>query len=117
MHENAMSPERYLPETLGPGCSFFDYDNDGLVDLYLVQYGPSDFYTPKKPLTNALYRNNGDGTFSDTTDKAGVSGGNFGMGATVADYDNDGDSDLYITAYGRPILYQNQGNGTFKDVT
>lgn len=117
MHENAMSPERYLPETLGPGCSFFDYDNDGLVDLYLVQYGPSDFYTPKKPLTNALYRNNGDGTFSDTTDKAGVSGGNFGMGATAADYDNDGDSDLYITAYGRPILYQNQGNGTFKDVT
>ena len=117
VHENAMSDMRYLPETLGPGCSFFDYDNDGWVDLYLVQYGPSDFYTPEKPLSNALYRNNGDGTFSDVTKKAGVAGGNFGMGAAAADYDNDGDTDLYITAYGRAILYENQGDGTFRDVT
>ena len=117
VHENAMSETRYLPETLGPGCAFFDYDNDGWVDLYLVQYGPSDFFTPEKPLSNALYRNNGNGTFSDVTKKAGVAGGNFGMGAAAADYDNDGDADLYITAYGNAMLYENQGNGTFRDVT
>lgn len=117
VHENAMSEERYLPETLGPGCAFFDYDNDGWVDVYLVQYGPSDFYTPEKPLSNALYRNNGDGTFSNVTKQAGVSGGHFGMGVAAADYDNDGDTDLHITAYGRSILYGNQGNGTFRDIT
>ncbi len=117
MHENARSQERYLPETLGPGCAFFDYDNDGWVDLYLVQYGASDFYSPEKTLSNALYRNNGDGTFTDVTSKAGVAGGTFGMGAAAADYDNDGDVDLHITAYGSTLLYENQGNGTFRDVT
>ena len=117
VHENAMSEMRHLPETLGPGCAFFDYDNDGWVDLYLVNYGPSDFFSPEKRLSNALYRNNGDGTFSDVTGKAGVAAGSFGMGAAAADYDNDGDTDLYVTAYGRAILYENQGKGTFRDVT
>src|SRR6478609_1095854 len=89
-HENAMSPERYLPETLGPGCAFLDFDNDGWMDIFLVNSGPSDFYKPPKPVRNALYRNNRDGTFTDVTEKAGVSGAYFGMGVAVGDYANDG---------------------------
>src|SRR6185503_19091503 len=72
VHENAMSKEHYLPEALGPGCAFLDYDNDGWMDIYLVNSGPCDFYQPSKPLRNALYKNNRDGTFTDVTEKAGV---------------------------------------------
>src|SRR5690349_19693300 len=117
VHDNAMSPEHYLPEALGPGCAFLDYDNDGWMDIYLVNSGPCDFFQPKKPLRNALYRNNRDGTFTDVTVKAGVTGGTFGMGVAAGDYDNDGFPDLFVTAYGRPILYHNNGNGTFTDVS
>jgi len=117
IHENAQSPERYLPETLGPGCAFLDYDNDGWMDIYLVNSGPSDFYKPGKPLRNALYRNNRDGTFTDVTEKAGVAGGTFGMGVAVGDYDNDGWPDIFVTAYGNCILYKNNHDGTFTDVT
>jgi hypothetical protein len=117
VHNNAHSPERWLPETVGAGCAFFDYDGDGWMDVYLVNSGPSDFYAPPAPLRNALYRNNRDGTFTDVTDRAGVAGGTFGMGAAAADYDGDGRQDLYVTAYGRNILYRNQGDGTFADVT
>ena len=118
VHDNAMSPDRYLPETMGPGVAFFDYDNDGWMDLFMVNSGRSDFYQPKAPLKNALYRNNRDGTFTDVTDKAGVAGGaEFGMGCAIADYDNDGHQDLLVTAYGRCTLYHNNGNGTFTDVT
>ncbi len=112
-----MSPNRYLPETMGPGVAFLDYDNDGWMDLYMVNSGPSDFWTPTTPVRNALYKNNRDGTFTDVTVKAGVSGGNFGMGAVVGDYDNDGWPDLLVTAYGRAILYHNNKDGTFTDVT
>src|SRR5690242_16473847 len=70
--ENARSKEHYLPEALGPGCAFLDYDNDGWMDIYLVNSGPSDFYHPSKPPRNALYRNNRDGTFTDVTENAGV---------------------------------------------
>jgi hypothetical protein len=117
VHENAMSPERYLPETMGPGVAFFDYDGDGWMDLYIVNSGPCDFFQPKTPLKNALYRNNRDGTFTDVTEKAGVGGGTFGMGVAVADYDNDGHADLLVTSYGGCILYRNNGDGTFTDVT
>ncbi|MET0556703.1 MAG: CRTAC1 family protein [Vicinamibacteria bacterium] len=118
VHENAMSPERYLPETMGPGVAFFDYDNDGWMDLFIVNSGPCDFFQPKTPLKNALYRNNRDGTFTDVTDKAGVAGGTaFGMGVAVADYDNDGNADLLVTSYGGVTLYRNNGDGTFTDVT
>jgi hypothetical protein len=117
VHTNAHSPERWLPETLGAGCAFFDYDGDGWLDIYLVNSGPSDFYAPPAPLKNALYRNNRDGTFTDVTDKAGVAGGTFGMGAAAGDYDGDGRTDLYVTSYGRNILYRNNGDGTFADVT
>ena len=117
VHNNAHSSERHLPETVGAGCAIFDYDNDGWMDIYLVNSGPADFFTPNRPLTNALYHNNHDGTFSDVTDKAGVAGGTFGMGAAAADYDGDGWIDLYVTSYGRNVLYHNNGNGTFSDVT
>src|SRR3954463_10391101 len=117
-HENAMSPNRYLPETMGPGVAFLDYDNDGWMDIFMVNSGAADFYTPGTPLKNALYRNNRDGTFTDVTDKAGVAGGTeFGMGCAIADYDNDGNADIFVTAYGRGTLYHNNGNGTFSDVT
>lgn len=115
-HENARSADRFLPETVGAGCVFFDYDKDGWLDIYLVNSGPSDFYTPSKPLRNALYRNNGKGGFTDVTEKAGVPGGSFGMGASAGDYDGDGWQDLYVTAYGRNYLYHNNGDGTFRDV-
>ena len=116
-HNNAHSPDRQLPETVGAGCAFFDYDNDGWMDIYFVNSGPSDFYTPPSALKNGLFRNNRDGTFADVTDKAGVAGGRFGMGVAAADYDGDGNVDLYVTNYGPNILYRNNGNGTFTDVT
>ena len=117
VHDNALSPDHFLPETMGPGCAFLDYDNDGWMDIFLVNSGPSDFFKPKKPLRNALYKNNRDGTFTDVTEAAGVGGATFGMGVAVGDYDNDGFPDIFVTAYGRPILYRNNGNGTFTDVT
>jgi enediyne biosynthesis protein E4 len=116
-HVNGRSPQAYLPETTGAGCAFFDYDNDGWIDIYLVNSGRCDFYNPNPPLRNALYRNNRDGTFTDVTAKAGVAGGGYGMGAAVGDYDGDGFADLYVTQYGRSILYHNNGDGTFTDVT
>jgi hypothetical protein len=117
VHTNAHSPQRFLPETVGAGGAFFDYDNDGWMDIYLVNSGPADFYTPKSPIKNALFRNNRDSTFTDVTDKAGVGGGRFGMGVAAGDYDGDGWQDLFVTNYGPDILYRNNGNGTFTDVT
>src|SRR6202167_6135417 len=117
VHDNAMSANHYLPETMGPGVAFLDYDNDGWMDIYLVNSGLCDFWTPAKTVRNALYRNNRDGTFTDVTEKAGDSGVSFGMGAVVGDYDNDGWPDLLVTPYGRAILYRNNHDGTFTDVT
>ncbi|MGI9075551.1 MAG: CRTAC1 family protein [Bryobacteraceae bacterium] len=117
VHENAMSENRYLPETLGPGCAFLDFDNDGWMDIYLVNSGPCDFWKPSKPIRNALYKNNRNGTFTDVTEKAGVAGGTFGMGVAVGDYDNDGWPDIFVSSYGRCILYKNNHDGTFVDVT
>jgi hypothetical protein len=87
------------------------------MDIFLVNSGPSDFWKPSGPVRNALYKNNRDGTFSDVTEKAGVSGSYFGMGVAVGDYDNDGWPDIFVTAYGRCTLYKNNQNGTFTDVT
>src|SRR6201993_2739654 len=117
VHSNGRSPEKYLPETSGAGCAFLDYDNDGWMDIYLVNSGRCDFYNPNPPLRNALYRNNRDGTFTDVTEKAGVIGGGYGQGVAVGDYDGDGFPDIYVTQYGRSILYHNNGDGTFTDVT
>lgn len=107
----------HLPETVGGGCSFLDYDHDGWMDIYLVNSGPCDFYEPSPSLRNALYHNNRDGTFSDVTQKAGVPGNAYGMGVAVGDYDGDGFPDLYVTQYPHSILYHNNGDGTFTDVT
>ena len=117
VHTAGKSPEKYLPETTGAGCAFLDYDNDGWMDIYLVNSGKCDFYDPNPPLRNALYRNNRDGTFTDVTGKAGVAAGGYGQGVAVGDYDGDGFPDLYVTQYGKSILYHNNGDGTFTDVT
>ncbi len=117
IHVNGRSPEYYLPETTGAGCAFLDFDNDGWMDIYLVNSGKCDFFDPTPPLRNALYRNNRDGTFTDVAESAGVLGGGYGMGVAVGDYNCDGLPDLYVTQYGRNILYRNNGDGTFTDVT
>ncbi|HKV78434.1 MAG TPA: CRTAC1 family protein [Candidatus Sulfotelmatobacter sp.] len=117
-HDNASSTEKYLIETMGSGCGWIDYDQNGLLDLYLVNGAATRVYAPKEPLRGALYRNNGDGTFTDVTSKAGVGAeGLFGMGVAVGDYDNDGFPDLLVLGYGGCILYHNNGDGTFTDVT
>jgi hypothetical protein len=116
-HTAGKSAARFLPETTGPGCAFFDYDNDGWMDIYLVNSGKCDFYDPNPPLRNALYHNNRDGTFTDVTEKAHVPGGGYGQGVAVGDYDGDGFPDIYVAQYGKSILYHNNGDGTFTDVT
>src|ERR1035437_7081796 len=117
IHVNGRSPMAHLPETVGAGCAFLDYDNDGWMDIYLVNSGRCDFYEPAQPLRNALYHNNRDGTFTDVTQKAGVPGDAYGMGVAVGDYDGDGSPDLHSTHYPHSILYHNNGDGTFTDVT
>src|SRR5437773_11582327 len=117
VHVSGQSPEMHLPETVGAGCAFLDYDNDGWMDIYLVNSGPCDFYKPAASLRNALYRNNRDGTFTDVTKKAGMPADADGMGVAVGDYDGDGWPDLYVTQYPHSILYQNNEDGTFPDVT
>lgn len=117
-HDNAASAKRYLIETMGSGAAWIDYDNDGYLDLYLVNGAATNAYTPAHSLRSALYHSNGDGTFTDVTEQAHAgAAGLFGMGVAVGDYDNDGFEDLYVVGYGRSILYHNNGNGTFTDVT
>src|SRR5438552_12397036 len=90
-HDNAASKDMFLPETMGAGCGWLDFDGDGLLDLFFVQSGPTPSYKPSKPLRNALYRNNGDGTFSDVTESSelGAANDTFGMGVAVGDFDTD----------------------------
>ena len=107
-----------LPEDMGSGAGFADIDNDGDIDLYIVNI-PHPFTQDTSPdsKTNVLYRNNGDGTFTDITHIAGVGHQGYGMGCVFADYDGDGSVDLYVTNYGTNVLYRNNGDGTFRDVT
>ena len=145
VHENAMSDNRYLPETLGPGCAFLDFDNDGWMDIYLVNSGPCDFWTPTRPVRNALYKNNRDGTFTDVTEKGGLATPGWTTSAVWFDFDNDGLLDLFVCSfvdYGAKqklacgdnqlgnhyyciprvfrgtssFLYHNNGDGTFSEV-
>jgi hypothetical protein len=117
VHDNGMSSPRYLPETMVGGAAFLDFNNDGKLDIYLVTASTSDFYKPSSPRNNALYRNNGDGTFSDVTAQAGVAGRGFGVGVSSADYDRDGWVDLFVTGVREGILYHNNGDGTFSEST
>jgi len=118
IHDNAASPEKFLIETMGSGAAWLDFDKDGFLDAYLVNSAATEVYKPSKPLRSVLYRNNGDGTFEDVTATAGVgAAGLFGMGVAAGDFDNDGDTDLFVAGYARSILYRNNGDGTFEDVT
>jgi len=126
--ENSPTSQKYLIETMPGGVALFDYNNDGLLDIFLVNGGkitdpmklPENFDRHDPKYWNRLYRQNKDGSFTDVTQQAGLSkagDGNYGMGVTVGDYDNDGFPDLYVTSYGKNILYHNNGDGTFTDVT
>jgi enediyne biosynthesis protein E4 len=116
VHNNGAFGKKYLPETMGPGVAFIDYDNDGWPDIFLVN-GTDWPGHASKHSTPKLYHNNHDGTFTDVTHKAGLDIDIFGMGVAVGDYDNDGYDDLFITAMGQSRLFHNNGNGTFSDVT
>ncbi|MGB7847906.1 MAG: CRTAC1 family protein [Candidatus Acidiferrum sp.] len=116
VHNNGAFGKKYLPETMGPGVAFIDYDNDGWEDIFIVN-GTDWPGRPSKHSTPKLYHNNHDGTFTDVTHKAGLDVEIFGMGVAVGDYDNDGYDDLFVTAMGQSRLFHNNGNGTFTDVT
>jgi hypothetical protein len=117
--------KKYLLETMGAGVALFDYDNDGRLDIFVVNGAPLSDPTAKGTIPqksgpkywNRLYHQKADGTFEDVTEKAGLTGAGYGMGVAVGDYDNDGFEDLYVTAYGGNKLYHNNGDGTFTDVT
>ena len=126
VHAGSPTTQKYLIETMGAGVATFDYDNDGRLDLFFVNGAAlSDPMSTSGPppdkregrFHNRLYRQTSDRHFEDTTSRAGVAGNRYGMGVAVGDYDNDGDADLYVTAYGGNTLYRNNGGGTFSDVT
>jgi hypothetical protein len=108
---------RYLLETTGCGAAFFDYDDDGWLDAFLVNGTTLDGFPKGQEPTNHLYRNRGDGSFEDVTARAGLAASGWGQGVCAGDYDNDGFPDLYVTYYGQSRLYRNRGDGTFEDVT
>src|ERR1700747_1287731 len=125
-HQNSPTAQKHLIEAMGGGVALLDYNNDGLIDLFFVNSGrvssanPETFDRKNPENWNRLYRQNRDGSFTDVTQQAGLANagdGNYGMGVAVGDYDNDGYPDLYVTSYGKNILYHNNGDGTFTDVT
>ena len=112
------SPEKkYIVESMSGGVALLDYDNDGYLDIYLVNSLTVDMVKSKQKTRSTLYHNNGDGTFTDVTDKAGVGDIGWGMGAAIGDYNNDGFDDIYVTCLGPNHLLKNNGNGSFTDVT
>ncbi len=115
-HNNGAFGAKYLPETLGPGCAFLDYDGDGWLDILLVNGAIWPGHKGERS-TLSLYRNNRNGTFTDVTQRAGLAVEMYGMGVAVADYNNDGFPDIFITAVGQSRLFQNTGHGAFIDVT
>ena len=119
-HNNGKTKHKHIIETMGSGGVFFDYDTDGDTDLYFVNSGPIPAETQepaRSTLGNVLYRNEGDGHFTDVTETAGVGDTGYGMAAAAGDIDNDGDPDLYVANFGDDTLYRNNGDGTFTDIT
>ncbi len=116
VHDHGGTGEKYYVETMGSGVCLFDYDNDGDLDAYFLQGAPLPGWDKEIILENKLYRNDGK-KWMDVTDEAGVGDKNYGIGCACADYDNDGDTDLYVTNYGPDVFYHNDGDGTFTDVT
>jgi hypothetical protein len=124
-HYASQTPKKYMLEIMGSGVALFDYDNDGRLDIFLVNGAPISDPTPLGTIPrkndpkywNRLYHQKPDGTFEDVTERAGVQGLGYGFGVAVGDYDNDGFEDLFVTEYGGNRLYHNNGNGTFTDVT
>jgi enediyne biosynthesis protein E4 len=114
-HNAGRSGKKWLPETMGPGCAFFDFDGDGWVDVLLVN--GKDLIPHGRHTTAALYHNNHNGTFTDVTKGSGLDIDIYGIGVTIGDYDNDGRDDVYITALGGDHLFHNEGGGHFRDVT
>jgi hypothetical protein len=108
---------KYLLETTGCGIAFYDYDNDGWLDIFIVNGWRLEGFPPGNEPTSHLFRNNRDGTFTDVTAKAGLAHSGWGQGVCVGDYDNDGWDDIFVTYYGKNVLYHNNGDGTFTDVS
>src|SRR5580658_5898239 len=127
-HRNSPTSQKYLIESMGGGVALLDYNNDGLLDIFLVNSGslfdriaaPEEFDRHDPQYWNRLYRQDSDGSFTDVTEAAGLASagdGNYGMGVAVADYDNDGYPDIFVTSYRKNVLYHNNQDGTFTDVT
>ena len=116
-HDNGGSGSELMPESMGSGCAFWDFDGDGDADILLISCTTSQEHGSEQPSTMALYRNDGDGRFSDVTARAGLKKPMFGMGCAIGDYDNDGDSDLYVACLGANRLFRSRGDGRFEDVT
>ncbi|MGQ9591572.1 MAG: CRTAC1 family protein, partial [Planctomycetota bacterium] len=115
-HTNGYTGKYHYPEVMGAGVALLDYDGDGFLDIYFTQ-GNRLLGGPSREFSDRLYRNNGDGTFTDVTERAGLGHTGYGQGVCVGDYDNDGDPDIYVSNFGPNVLYRNDGDGTFTDVT
>src|SRR6202790_1294816 len=126
--QNSPTPNKFLIETMPGGVALFDYNNDGLLDIFFINGGDNtqavgggaSFHRSNPKYWNRLYRQNKDGSFTDVTEEAGLANAgdkNYGMGVAIGDYDNDGNEDIFVTNYGQNVLYHNNGNGTFTDVT
>ena len=116
-YDSGATSRLFIADTMGGGVALFDFDDDGWLDIYFVNGCALPFDPQSPPRPNKLYRNRGDGTFEDVTERAGVGGRGYGMGCAVGDFDNDGHDDLFVTGLNQTVLYRNRGDGTFADVT